>query len=244
MNIGGSKTKCLVTDLDGSLIHNFLTSEEIHQIYSELLELSNKTEIIINTARSLNSVVDLFHIHCDNFEKFSLITNCGQKIILHGKELINWSKFSDSLQSTSNEQINLVKKIIIESGYNLKECKYIDKFYINFKVDKPSLELVNRINTVLENENLELCFNQNNIKLISSKINKGSALKYLQNILPQKIEYIGIGNSTLDNLFLKLCKKSYYINGDNMLNNCRFVSIKNREEHNKFMNLLLELLDR
>ena len=47
MNIGGSKTKCLVTDLDGTLIHKFLTSDENQQIYTKLLELSGKAEIII-----------------------------------------------------------------------------------------------------------------------------------------------------------------------------------------------------
>lgn len=244
MNIGGNKTKCLVTDLDGTLIHDFLTSEEIQQIYDKLVELSENIEIIINTARSLDSVANLFHTSCKHLERFCCITRFGEKIIMHGKELVDWSIFSDSILSPTNNQISLIKKIILESGYDLKRYNYINKFYINFKVNKPSLELINKISTELADENLELCYNQNNIKLISSKVNKGCALKYLQNILPKNLEYIGMGNGTLDNHFLKLCHKSYLINWNNLLNNSTYVSIRNREEHKRFMNLLLEYLDR
>ncbi len=244
MNIGGNKTKCLVTDLDGTLIHDFLTSEEIKQIYDKLVELSENIEIIINTARNLDSVADLFHTSFKHLERFCFITRFGEKIIMHGKELVDWSRFSDSILSPTNNQISLIKNIILESGYDLKRYNFINKFYINFKVNKPSLELINKINTELADENLELCYNQNNIKLISSKVNKGCALKYLQNILPKNLEYIGMGNGTLDNHFLKFCHKSYLINGNNSLNNCTFVPIRNREEHKRFMNLLLEILDR
>ena len=244
MNIGGNKTKCLVTDLDGTLIHNFLTSEENQQVYTDLIALSKEIEIVINTARSLDSVVDLFQIPTKHLEQLSFIVNGGQKIIIHGKELINWSSLSETIPALNNIQIIKVKNYILESGYNLEQYKFIDKFYINFKVNEPSLELITRINKELANENIELCYNQNSIKLISSKINKGTALKYLQNLLPDNLEYIGIGNSTLDKYFLKLCHKSFFINGKNKLNQSKFVSIKNREEHNRFRKSLLEILEK
>lgn len=245
MNIGGNKTKCLVSDLDGSLIHNFLNKDDISQIYNSLLKVSEQNEIVINTACNIEYVINRLAIPDDQFEQFCFITNCGEKIILHGKEIKEWNSFIDSLPSITREQINLIQNCILQSSKNKKQYRIINKFYVNFKAENPSPELINSLNSKLLNENLEICYNQHNVKLISNKVNKGKALEYIQKQFCRTLTYIGIGNSIIDNHFLRRCDKSYMINNESdKLASTKSISIKNKEDYNLFFHALIsEFLD-
>ena len=236
MTIGGIPNNILVSDLDDTLIHKFLSKEENSSNLIKILQLYNKAIIVINTARSYRSIIQDLQIPSDYLSKNILITNCGQRIFLQGIEDNDWKKIVLKALEPSYDLIINIKSLIEKAKYKVEKVVKVDKFYVNYKVSLLSKSLENELNQYLINTEFCICSNKNNVKLISKYINKGTAFKFIKSKIPKIKKIIGLGNNVLDYFFLQYCNDIYWINNSEIIQNS--ISIYNQKMMENFIKLL------
>ena len=206
----------LCFDLEGSVVHSFLKSEENISLLKKIFSLASADcELIINSAGDFYEIIDRYPIIAENLSRIIVIANGGEVIVNHGRRDILWQEYHHMQPEISLEEMELVENKIKQAGLFLVRKKIVDALYINFKVNGDPNKITQtalNLNSSLKNSSRQVVSNTGNIKLISQIINKGSALAYLRNFQLQCTRMIGVGNDILDELFLAHCDKSFVVN--------------------------------
>ena len=206
----------LCFDLEGSVVHDFLTYEQNVAILEKIFSwVSENCALIINSAGDFWEIVERYPIIAKNLERITVIANGGEVIVKHGHRDILWQEYHHMQSAISNQEIELVLKEIQRNDLALIRSRIVNKLYVNFKVIGTSdkiYQVVQRLNNALLNTTRFVVANAGNIKLISRIINKGSALAYLKNFQLRSRRMIGIGNDVLDEIFFEHCDKVFVIN--------------------------------
>ncbi len=207
-------------DIDGTITHSFLSEDQNYTILADMIKWQDMEKrdrglnigIIINTAGDYDEMLANYPPLKENIEKICIIANCGKKIVVRGRECEFWEIYAKSISGISDK---CVRKIICKlkgSYVRISKIIYIDDLYINIKAEGMPDDLINSINKTIENLPVLLCANKNNIKIISSEINKASGLRFVLSHIWNAKKVIGAGNNILDCHFLDICDKAYMVN--------------------------------
>ena len=206
----------LCFDLEGSVVHNFLTYEQNVDMLEKIFSwISEDCALIINSAGDFWEILERYPIIAKNLERITVIANGGEVIVNYGRRDTLWQEYHHMQPVISEREIEIVTKEILHAGLTLLRKRVVNELYVNFKVvgtaDKIH-QVICRLNHSLSNATRQVVSNAGNIKLISKIINKGSALAYLKNFQLKSQRMIGIGNDVLDEIFLEHCDKTFVIN--------------------------------
>ncbi len=207
----------LVIDLEGSVTHEFLSDEENKKNFESILGLSDRCNLIINTAGELEDIFRHYPYVAGFEKKITIIANCGKKVLIHGAKFSFWDEYYASLRGPDPKMIEGIRIFLERKGYKVAKISEIDKLYINFKTQNVSDDVLSELTLKLKNTAFEVCKNDNNVKLISEEIEKGNTLRFLCCHVLHAEKSIGVGNGILDESFLNICEKAYFVNqaGDN-----------------------------
>ncbi len=206
----------LCFDLDGSVIHKFCNQYENNTILKELINLTNeKVMIIINTAGNYDRIVCEYPAIRNNLQRIIVISDCG--LTIHYKGIIDefWHNYNNLLFPIKEEDVLDVTGFLERNKKRVLGVKRINKFYVNIKIDRPLQNqiMLKELNEKLRNSMMKVVCNGINVKIISKIVNKGGALRYLNNYNLKWTRAVGIGNNVLDEEFLMLCDYRHSING-------------------------------
>lgn len=197
--ISSNDIKLIITDLEGTLLHD---SKYITDYTKNIIELCKKKNILIGfiTTLSLNSI----KIYIDLIKPDIVISNNGA-VITYNNEII-YKELIDS--KTTKEIIKMCKKYTNNKGKINIETE--DGFYINYETDKRKKRYSNaiynnfnnfnkpafKITAELENDDWskEIIINLNNCSTYNFKgeiwrkfsrqdVNKLNAIKYIEKFL-------------------------------------------------------------
>ncbi len=206
----------LCFDLEGSIVHNFLTYEQNIALLEEIFSWSSEDcTLIINSAGDFWEILERYPIIANNLEHITVIANGGEVIVKYGKRDILWQEYHHMQPAISDQEIEFVNQEIFHAGLKLIRKRIVNDLYVNFKVVgnvDTILQVVHRLNNSLSNATRQVIANAGNIKIISKIINKYSALAYLKNFQLKSQRIIGIGNDVLDEMFLAHCDKAFFVN--------------------------------
>lgn len=204
--------RALCADIDGTIVHRFFKAEERRMIFKDILSLSGVCELIFNTAGEYADIEDRYPEISAALDRVIIISNCGKRIIVHGQEDLFWQQYTDSIAGADRCFIERIARILEEQGAQILKIDVIDKLYVNFKVSGCCEDMISMLNRELYNTEFCVRGNKSNIKLISKRVNKGTAVRYLKNVMgPDRV--IGAGNNVLDYDFLDACDIAYIVNG-------------------------------
>lgn len=203
----------LVLDMEGTIIHEFLTEEQNQENLYTFLKMCNRCCIIINTAGDYEEMLANYPVIKRYLKDICVIANCGKKLFLYGQECHFWENYGDSLFGPSDYLMESIKTYIEKNNLKIIKTRFIDKLYVNLKVDAVLERLIGEINDkLLKETNFSVCKNKNNIKVISDEINKGNTLRFIANHILKPENVVGAGNNILDIDFLKQCTTAYLVN--------------------------------
>ena len=206
----------LCFDLEGSVVHDFLTYEQNVAVLEEIFSWrSEDCALIINSAGDIWEILERYPIIAKYLDHITIIANGGEVIVKYGRRDILWQEYHHMQPAISEQEIESVTQEIFRAGLTLIRNRIVNELYVNFKVDGNAdkiHQVVRRLNNSLSNATRQVIANAGNIKLISRIINKGSALAYLKNFQLKSQRMIGIGNDVLDELFLEHCDKAFVVN--------------------------------
>lgn len=229
----------LVIDLEGSIIHDFLNDEINKKNFEQILRLSDRCNVIINTAGELTGIFEHYPYVADYLERIIIIANCGRKVLIYGERFHFWEKYYESLYGPSEKMVNGIKEFIERKGYKVTKISEVDKLYINFKACNICEETILELNDLLRDTAFHVCKNDNNIKLISEEIEKGNTLRFICSHILKTERSFGVGNGVLDMFFLNLCEKAYYINHMDNHSHYTHIEIKNSLDMEDFIGIIV-----
>ena len=229
----------LVIDLEGTIIHDFLNNEINRKNFERILRLSDRCNVIINTAGELTSIFEHYPYVADYLERIIIIANCGRKVLIYGERFHFWEKYHESLYGPSEKMINGIKEFIERKGHKVTKISEVDKLYINFKVSGVREETISELNDLLRDTAFNICKNDNNIKLISEEIEKGNTLRFICSHILKTERCFGVGNGVLDMSFLDLCGKAYYVNQMDSHSHYNHIEIKNSLDMEDFIGIIV-----
>lgn len=225
----------IVVDIEGTIIHDFLSENDNKENFLKILEMSKFCNVIINTAGELDDIFKHYSYVRNYIDKIIIIANCGKKVLLYGDHFVFWENYANSLFGPGEKAIKEIANSIERKGYKIVKQNNVDKLYINFKIGNVSNKLVTELNKKLKNTLFEICKNANNLKVISEEINKGNTMRFICNNILSKGYCVGIGNGILDESFLISCDKAYIVNRKTEHKQLEEVSIGNLREMQNFI---------
>ena len=213
----------IITDLDRSIIYSTRVLNEykhkenpITVEYKGDTPLSFTTEKLLNTLKELkesnelivvNTLRDLEQVNrleIKGLFDYIIYSNGGH--ILYNNRLL--SEYEEYLTGLNNNKklINLYNKLIYNLGEYASRVKIIDNTYIALNVTETSIEFDSLIENIINTDNTyQSIKDRNKMLIMSSHINKGTALKWLSKYTGEKINTV-IGDSGADISMLKLAK--------------------------------------
>lgn len=196
-----------VFDLDQTIVPKGTTMDEkyfnnyLRESFQTLAE--HEYECVINTARRFDEIEikDTFYTNGVNY----IITEVGMNIFFRNQKITKWNEYIHSVINKSVKNSGLYSEIIEELENNVIREKLVTPFYLNLRLKTLSFDL-SAIENIATKYGYYLLKKDNQIKLLYSKVNKGSAFLFLKNYL-QAVYAVGIGDSIIDDLFLNECNK-------------------------------------
>lgn len=211
----GSLTRrvALCLDIDGTIYHNGLSEQDNNKNLGSILSMTDLCEIIINSAANYDEILERYPIFKHYLDRIIIISNCGKHLYTYGTEDLFWKNYMESIPGIQSHIVGWVQDQLIQNGMLVNSVKFVDKLYVNFKINGCiDGEVINAINQNLENKQYMLVFNGRNIKLISRIVNKAAPIRYLITLNGTVSYWIGAGNNVLDAAFMRLCDKAYSVN--------------------------------
>lgn len=222
-------------DVDGTITQESFDSYENAELIESVLKLFHDCCVILNTAGDYESLLENYPVINTYKNKIVIIANCGKRLFLYGNECMFWKNYGESILGPTEITLGNVKEILRKNKVIIYETKIIDKLYYNFKVNSISDELIDQLNQALVRTAFSVCRNNQNLKLISKEINKGNTLDFVAHSILKADYIIGAGNNVLDESFLQLCDKAYFVNAGETKEAYEKITIKNIDEAKKFI---------
>jgi hydroxymethylpyrimidine pyrophosphatase-like HAD family hydrolase len=239
-----AKAKAICFDLDGTILFNFCTPLENENIIETLYSFTEiGYEVVINSARTLEKMVQMLPILKKIYSKIVIIADSGKEIVVHGKRDLDWALYFDSIPKINSNNLEFVTNMLKRHSIPFHLTNHVNDVYANIKVETPiSLVIESDINKALYFKGLFVKSGYDNLKIVSSLVNKGTAYMWWKQHRGIIAFDIGIGNSVLDKLFIDCCRCKYLINYKckRNLNGYMFIDINN---YNDLQHFLKDLLD-
>lgn len=229
------KRVALCLDIDGTIYHNSFSEQDNIKNLELILSMTEFSEIIINSAANYDEILQRYPIFEHYLDRIIIISNCGKHLYMYGIEDTFWKNYTESIPGIQAHIVGWVQDQLIQNGMLVDSVKFVDKLYINFKINGYiDGGVIDAINQNLENKQYMLVFNNGNVKLISKIVNKAAPIRYLIALNGTVSYWIGAGNNVLDVAFMCLCDRSYSVNYESQA--FEMVCVNNDEDMKRLIN--------
>lgn len=233
------KRVALCLDIDGTIRHAALSEKENENNLKRILEIFPNCEIIINSAADYEEILGRYPIFDDYKAYIVIISNCGKHLYFHGERDTFWDNYMEGIPGIQEHIVEYVKETLECHGMPVNSIKYIDKLYVNMKIEgEADPDVIEYISRKLERTQYTITSNYGNVKIISKILNKAAPVKYLRAINKNIKYWIGAGNDVLDLLFMGICDVAYAVNF-----NCGLyhqICIDSEQSMSEFIELLMK----
>jgi len=227
----------IVTDIDDTLTFKQFTDEQNDKTIQAVLNIgSEECKVVFNTGRKFNLLPKT-----RNFKNTINITENGEAIYINGKIDNHWKNYVKNQSIITTASVDIIEILLKKYGMTNYQKKWYSDYYLCYKFKDVFLEFDNFKHEAIKHielNNILIIYQNNGIKLFSKVINKQSALQYIKYRYFINCKYIGIGNSTMDELFLNECNIRYYINRKSYLENTSEITILNYQDISLFVDFL------
>ncbi len=192
-------------DVEDTVTFRSFSREENEEMLLELLHRARRSVIILNTAGDYDALLAHYPVLASHLRDLVIIASGGKRIVLYGQEDPFWRTYVSRFPGVVRTIQQSFERRMRDCGIPVSGRKRIDPLYVNFKAKGVGPAQLADLQGWAADSGLEIVANEENVKLVSAYVNKGTALCYVRERYFRQTRFFGMGNGVLDEAFLVVC---------------------------------------
>ena len=192
-------------DVEDTVTFRSFSREENEAMLLEILNRAHRSIIVVNTAGDYDALLMHYPVLEKYLHDLVIIANGGKRIVFYGLEDLFWRTYVSRFSGASLKIQQSFEQLLHDFGIHVSSRKRIDPLYVNFKARNIKPAQLAGLRAWAADSGLEIVANEENVKLVSAYVNKGTALCYVRERYFRQARFFGMGNGILDEAFLSVC---------------------------------------